>query len=158
MFDFFKKKNIECIDPKNSIRYDGCMGFKIGDSENFVLSRIAHLGIMNDDEEMEYKNEKEYEYPWGFSITTCSGRYNGIKNMVLSITNGMLRSITIYFDYPLSEISLRKRELTLDLSKNLGPLFIDDAKHSTWKNVNRIVDLSIESGMMYINISNQLFN
>ena len=42
---------------------------------------------MNDDEEREYKNEKEFSFSWGYSITTRSGKDERIKDVVFSISN-----------------------------------------------------------------------
>ncbi len=91
--------------PIDTINLIGCMGINIGDSWDFVLSRMMHLNLITKETAQNY--EKEYQW-WqkedGSSFMECTvGRFyaeehfNNIKSIEFQIENGILCCIKLSF-------------------------------------------------------------
>ena len=101
MVKFRQKQAKVTLNPVDSILPNGTMGFIIGDSKAFTLSRINHL-VMATKEDME-----EYNSPWNYDgrITVSRGMYNHISDVTFQFRNEKLSEITIQFDKQPDEIA-----------------------------------------------------
>lgn len=86
------KKVVMSSNPIDCIRPKGTMGFEIGDSYAFCLSRFKHLGIQVDDNELVDGRKS------GF-IVFGRNLYNNIFEVRCRFEQGYLFSITIDVDY-----------------------------------------------------------
>lgn len=88
-----KKAMVRNLNPIDGIRPNGVMGFEIGDSYAFCLSRFHHLSIRVNDDELAAGGAKS-----GF-IVFGRNEYNNIKEVRCRFEEGHLFSITIDVDY-----------------------------------------------------------
>lgn len=80
------------INPIDGITPNGVMGFNIGDSYAFCLSRFSHLNLQIDSSDLVRGNE------CGF-VVFGRGMYNNINEVRCRFEQGHLYSVTIDIDY-----------------------------------------------------------
>lgn len=67
------------INPIDSISFDGCMGFRLGDSREYVMSRILHLNLINEEEKQTIESMRILRV--NLPISTSSGLFNNIDTV-----------------------------------------------------------------------------
>lgn len=146
---FSRRNRKQVSNPIDTIFFGSCMGFKIGDGKKFVLSRINHLKLMNNEEKENYDVEEQM----GFgtlsdrTISTSNSLFNNIKNISFRVTNNKLSSIHISLKPEQVDKQTLINVIEKRISSNIGnPIF-----NGTWKNGNHVVVL--EKDDMYINVS-----
>lgn len=127
------------INPIDTISFEGCMGFKLGDSYEFVLSRIDHLNLMNSAEKEDFELMKIYKNIT-LPITTSSNLFNNIKNVSFHFNNfNQLSGILI----KLTDVDTDKQTLISVITKRLNIKGlgegIDYISMTYWKMNNRII-------------------
>lgn len=86
------KKQVMSSNPIDGIRPSGVMGFEIGDSYAFCLSRFRHLNIDINSNDLIGNNDS------GF-VVFGRGEYNNINEVRCRFEQGYLFSVTIDVDY-----------------------------------------------------------
>lgn len=95
---FFVKPVTKSSNPIDSIRISGTLGFKIGDSEKKVLSRIKSLELATEEDIKDYISHKEIFSGLPTHHITCARNiFNHVDNITLSLKYGKLTQIAIEF-------------------------------------------------------------
>jgi hypothetical protein len=84
---FFIKRKAKNSNPIDSITKNGMLGMQLGDTKEFVISRLNHLGL-------SYKDTSSI---LDASIITAENVYNHIDHIHLGFKQGKLDCISIYF-------------------------------------------------------------
>lgn len=121
------------LNPVDSILPNGTMGFMIGDSKAFTLSRIKHLGMATKQELDEYR-ELSSVMTWAGNLTVAKDMYAHIKDVTFSFNNDQLQQIIITFDKQPDEIAEFWGIVMSRIAKILGePNFMHDGI-AKWNN------------------------
>ena len=96
-----KTKSMMMNDPLFALSNRGFLGFVLGDSKNFVWSRINHLGLMTQEEIDDYKsNARIMEMVGGIdfnSINVAKNKFEEINQICLGFNKeDLLNSIMVY--------------------------------------------------------------
>lgn len=102
LYSIRQKHAKKTMNPIDSIVQNGTMGFLIGDSKAFTLSRIKHLGMATNEDFDEYKMCSSFGYD---KIEVAHDMYNHIKEISFDFKNDKLQQISILFDKKPDEIS-----------------------------------------------------
>lgn len=147
---FSRRNRKKASNPIDTVKFGSCMGFKIGDSKEFVHSRINHLKLMNNEEKEHYDLEEQMGFGTVLAdrmISTSNNLFNNIKHISFTITNNKLSSIHI----SLKPEQVDKQTLTNIIEKRISSNIGNPIFSNTWKNGNYVV--ALEKDDMYINIS-----
>lgn len=102
---FFMRKRANHINwnPIDCIRHDGTMGFRLGDSYEFCISRFKHLGIKIDQDDFTSDMYEIFEYRkrlgFGFVRFGKNHTYNNIHEVSFRFDDKKLSSILIEIDF-----------------------------------------------------------
>lgn len=102
LYKIRQKRAQATMNPIDSIVQNGTMGFLIGDSKAFTLSRIKHLGMATNEDFDKYKMCSSFGYD---KIEVAHNIYNHIKEISFDFKNDKLQQISILFDKKPDEIS-----------------------------------------------------
>lgn len=107
------KKQAMSSNPVDGIRFNGIMGFMLGDSYEFCLSRLRHLDLLvnNDDLSNGYYSGV---VAWG------KNTFNNVNEVRFVFDNKKLTSIVIDIDFSKDGISDMFEILTIRIYKVLG--------------------------------------
>jgi hypothetical protein len=101
VFILFKSKiNKAKANPIDSISFAGCMGINLGDSWEFVLSRMLHLKLITKETSIKYKNKyKEYigDPFMEVGYFKSEEHFNNVKDLEFVVRHGVLESVQITF-------------------------------------------------------------
>jgi len=150
VYRYGKSANKRVSNPIDTIVFNSCMGFKLGDSKAFVLSRIEHMGLMNSEEKEDYdfNNEtKLYDLLTDSPISTSSGKFNNIDTVSFCITSDILTSIHI----SLKADHCDAHTMISIIEKRFTNKFGSPEFDKTWRKGNSIIVLDKDG--MYVNIS-----
>lgn len=127
--------------PIDTLNYDGCLGFRIDDPADFVLSRIKHMGL-----EITNKNKNEIINlsKSNFTIYIADGFYNNIQTLMFFVSDykmcGAFMKVKPEVDeYNISEI---KDMLTNRLSKRLGKPCLENNERIVWSNNINVIEIN----------------
>lgn len=88
---FYSRKKLNPID---SLSFEGCMGIRLGDKRDFVISRINHLKLLSSEEKTDYERLKLADIH-NF-ISTSRELFNNVGSVVFGFgTDGALETIII---------------------------------------------------------------
>ena len=151
---YYKNKMIMSGNPINTIDYDRCLGFKIGDRRDLVMSRIKHLDLLSAKEKEDI--EKHIKSGYGNDrISTSSGKFNNVGSMSFIFNNkNILNSIFISIEPTQCDKESMIEILGVSIEKSVGVPFHKSNGNTVWKRGNSIIDFESKSSM-YISISNQ---
>ena len=142
------------MNPIDSIDYNGTLGFRIGDSIDFVLTRIKHLNLLPDDELKKFfDKEMGHLYRTMGIIDTTKKLFENIEDVAFFISSDKLRSILIKFNISLSELGFMKGVVERRISSKLGNPYLKYDNSINWRKGNNSVLLKIENGILSIHIS-----
>ncbi len=149
-FDAFilKKK----LNPIDSITFNGCMGFKIGDGYDFVVSRIKHLNLLSAQQKETFVFLKErVEY---MPIEACSNMFNNVKLLQFIFDNrGSLEKIYIHINPDQYDLESMYGVLIVRLERMFGVEHIETSKYSEWKTDNKKVYLELSTNRLIVCVS-----
>ena len=129
IFRIFLKFSINTSNPIDGITNDGTMGFRIGDSKSFTLSRIKHLKMASKEEWEEY-NDRIY----GDSFSTSENLFGHIKNVSFDFSQDKLSKISVWFDKQPNEIPEFFEIVEYRISQKLGKPTYKGKGISKWRN------------------------
>ena len=125
------KKSLKEMNPINSIRFDGTLGFRIGDSLPFALSRLRHLSIKIEGEGtagFDMVMGDNWRATTGCRLTVGVGLFNNIKEISISFNRtDEISGFLIYVDYEkegrvfMSDFIKRQISLYLKMEHNRTP-------------------------------------
>ncbi len=149
IYGYGKSAKKRVSNPIDTIVFNSCMGFVLGDSKAFVLSRIEHLGLMNDKEKEDYDFDEVglYKFITDRSISTSSDKFNNIDTVSFCITTDILTSIHISLKADHCDAHTMISIIENRFTNKFGAPEYD----KTWRKGNRIIVLDEDD--MYINIS-----
>ena len=143
--DSYIEKTI-LIHPLDSVKPDGILGFRIGDSMEEVFSRIKRLGLMSDIEIKERKDTiNEFEKDSDSKIiNTGIGMFEEISRIDFVLNRrDVLNLIQVYFRFCLQTTPQQQVVLlTLKLSMYLGQPQNLLQNMYTWRCGNHNINLS----------------
>lgn len=125
---FFVKPVTKSSNPIDSIRISGTLGFKIGDSEKKVLSRIKSLDLATEEDIEDYISHKEIFSGLPTHHITCAKNiFNHIDDITLDLKYGKLAQITITFTEKGEFAKSLMPAIVLRISKRIGrPSYISN--------------------------------
>lgn len=89
----FKRK----LNPIDSLSFEGCMGIRLGDKRDFVISRINHLKLLSSEEKIDYERLKLADIH-NF-ISTSKKLFNNVNTITFGFnSDGVLDTIMIYLN------------------------------------------------------------
>ncbi len=137
----FMNSNVKW-NPIDSICYDGTLGFVIGDSRDFVISRARHLKIMTDDE--FGKINGVFSSLYLSRIKTAVGLYENVESIVFNFIEEKLKSITIFIDSSTPDIdnTIIFSAVKNRLKMRLGKAYYESKNSFVWSNGKRTIYLS----------------
>jgi len=150
IYKYGKSAKKRVSNPIDTIAFNSCMGFKLGDSKAFVLSRIKHLGLMNAEEKEDYDFENQMGYDKVLMyrhISTSRKKFNNIEDITFHITSNILSSIYISLKAEQCDDSTMVSIIEKKLTSQLGVPKYDKA----WMKGDRVVVLNKDD--MYVIIS-----
>jgi len=138
--------------PIDTIKIDGCLGFKIGDKRELVESRIKHLNLLTDIERENYKIKSRLISD---SITTSTKLFNNIENITFRFNpNDVLSTIFIVLNNEQCDNTTLMEILINKIIGFLGSYTFSDNESMVWvRNQNKVV-LAINHNCISICISN----
>ena len=138
--------------PIDTIKIEGCLGFKIGDKRDLVESRIKHLNLLTDIERENYKIKSRLT---SNSITTSTKMFNNIENITFRFnSNDVLSTIFIVMNNEQCDNTTLMEILINKISGFLGSYTFSDNESMVWvRNQNKVV-LAINHNCVSICISN----
>lgn len=124
-----KKASISS-NPVDGIRFNGIMGFVLGDSYEFCLSRLRHLNLLVNNDDLSNGNYSGV-VAWG------KNTFNNVNEVRFVFYNKILTSIVIDIDFSKDGITDMYGMLISRICRILGtePIF-SDAKQTAWASVN----------------------
>ena len=137
---FSRRNRRKVSNPIDTIKFGSCMGFKIGDRKQFVLSRINHLKLMSNEEKEDFDLEEKMGSGAVLSqrmISTSKGIFNNIEGVSFTITNDKLTSIHI----SLKPEQTDQQTLTNFIEKRIISNNGNTIFNGTWKKGNYIIVL-----------------
>jgi hypothetical protein len=137
--------------PIDTIKIDGCLGFKIGDKRDLVESRIKHLNLLTDIERENYKIKSRLISD---SITTSTKIFNNIENITFRFnSNDVLSTIFIVTNNEQCDNANLMGILINKISGFLGNYSFSDNESMVWVRNSNSVVLSINEEVVSICIS-----
>lgn len=142
--DYKGERNIK--NPYYTISYNSCMGIELGDSTNFVVSRIKHLGYK---EELKKYMDSLLALPnkgmgidmlIGLGIIGIKYERNYINTIEFEFYAHKLRRIELNIDLPEGKRNIIKEDLICHFSKTLGVPEENNENNVLWKNTKNKKD------------------
>ena len=124
------KKHAMSSNPVDGIRFNGIMGFMLGDSYEFCLSRFKHLNLLVYADGLSNGNYSGV-VEWG------KNTFNNVNEVRFVFDNKILTSIVIDIDFSKDGITDMYGILVSRICRILGaePIF-SDAKQTAWASAN----------------------
>lgn len=111
------------INPINGLNFSGCIGINLGDNWELVLSRMAHLSIISQEEAKQYK-DRYMESGDGDGIFgetfKSTAKYNNIDFIEFKIKYGRLTSIDIHLAPEQADMAFLLEKCKNILTQQLG--------------------------------------
>lgn len=125
---FFVKPVPKSSNPVDSIRISGTLGFKIGDSEKKVLSRVRKLELATEEDIEDYNSSKEIFSGLPIHHLSCAKNiFNHIDHIDFDLKHGKLAQITITFSEKGDFAKQLMPSIALRISKRVGrPSYVSD--------------------------------
>lgn len=152
---FLKKWTVKNNNPVTSIKFNGCMGFRLGDKKEYVFSRINHLKLMNEEE------KENHQLMNGFgptqrraSVSTSVGLFNNVERVSFHFDSDVLCSIMIHINPTQTDRMSISEILVSNLTSSLGSPAHTFNSATAWENGAYLVsitnDLNDENPYIYI--------
>ena len=154
-FLYFKAYFIKYGNPVNTLNYDGFLGFKLGDSREFVVSRIKHLKLFSEEEKQLFdfmtKNKIDND-----CLSTSNKLYNNIKGITFFTKNNKLSSMCFTLFEEQGEMSSIVEVVSGILKRSLGEPKENRSEYLLWENGYREVvfvinDKEIDGVCVFVN-------
>lgn len=141
-----KKKSVKYSNPIDTIRFDGCMGFKLGDSKDFVFSRIKHLSLMNEKEKELHKYRESNNLNVGYSDKLISSEllFNNIENVIFYFEFGFLRGISIKIKPEQMDITSISNVIKRRINRKFGDNSTTLSGSFIWKKDRNVISFDID--------------
>jgi len=138
--------------PIDSINFKGCMGFFLGDSKEFVLSRIEHLELMNEEEKESLDNDFFLygSYSRTDIIRTSCGLFNNIKKISFFFNGDLLNSIHIDIFPQQTDISNLIDIIKQKIINNVGKPEVEVKNAASWIGKNSIININQVNNEYYV--------
>lgn len=138
--------------PIDSIKIDGCLGFRIGDKRDYVESRIKHLNLLTDIDRENYQIKSRLISD---SITTSTKMFNNIENITFRFnSNNVLSTIFIVMNNEQCDNATLMEILIKKFSVFLGSYSFSDTESMVWVRNKNTVVLAINQYCVSVCISN----
>lgn len=163
------------INPITSIGYGECMGFRLGDRWDFVLSRMKHVGLITSEQQAQYVKDYKEEsaerkrlgmdkLPGGMSFEfIASPNMVNIENIEFHTSKGELDSIIIKLTPEQTTIEKVEQFVNTILTAKFRkqPIEIKDKQMNllAWNspNYDSIVNIDLNNHSVLIASANKLF-
>lgn len=141
MFLLFMNRGQRKMNPVNSLSYDGILGIKIGDSKEFVVSRIKHLKLLNEADVRDQPMIFKYGFETSF-ISFGRGVYNNIEKIGIGFDKSVrVDSLSIDFENYHSNMKETFNSVRYKIEDVLGkPTFVE-SDSITWLSGNKCVGI-----------------
>jgi hypothetical protein len=138
--------------PIDTIKINGCLGFKIGDKRDSVESRIKHLNLLNNTNIDDYQIKSRLIND---SITTSTKMFNNIEDITFRFnSNEVLSTIFIVMNNEQCDNANLMEMLINKISGFLGSYSFSDNESMAWVSNKTKVVLAKNKNCVSICISN----
>lgn len=157
-----RENYIRNANPIQTISYNGCMGFRIGDSYDMVASRMIHLRMAGENEVKEqttYNNNKDDD-DYIVLASLCRGVYNNVDSINFIFDKKKnLESILVKIWSEQEDISVVTNLITkiinskLRAPKELRVDKYDNTITAYWEEQNRAIKIEKHPDQSFVFIS-----
>lgn len=117
------KEKMSSINPINGLSFRGCIGINLGDSWELVLSRMAHLDIISQEDAKQYKERyiksRDGEGCLGETFKSTT-KYTNVDFVEFNIKYSKLTSITIHLASEQADMASLLEKCKNILTQQLG--------------------------------------